>query len=300
MDNSSLPYLSRIAASLEKLTGGSAVKSQNDVLATIAKSIGVSATIETAGNANAAEIADNLNKGLLTTVQEEQEGEPVDVVKSLLELMRTALVETMEKAFTITVQEEQGGETVEVKKSIFEVMKNEMVLQLRDALTVEVSVDNTTVRKGVAQLLNEQNAKIVTIDTTLGNIKTDLDGIKGSLDGTTAGGVAAKLDAINNSLSGVSSNLSNIQTNTANTASRLLDSHSTSVADRLAGIGTDTDLIRSHTNQIEGETELIRQYVDGVEGKLDSLIYNTRNVDGIGNDTDVIRQKVTSIDNKVQ
>ena len=142
MDNAALPYLSKIANALEKLTGGGSAKNQGDALAAIAKSINVSANsesvINTEGNANTKAIGEKLDKGLLTT---EQVGSSA-VVKSLLELLRTAVVSELHSRFSVTVTE-----------------------------------NNATVEKSLAQLINEQNTILSSMVTALSTMGQTISGI---------------------------------------------------------------------------------------------------------------------------
>jgi len=139
-----LPYLKEIADALKKIAGGSGEKTQNDALATIAKNIGASTIQEThvnmAGNANTKDIGEKLDKGLLVSVQDGSTA----VIKSVVTVLKEALVEAF-----------------------------------RECLTVEVTENNNTVRKGVAQLLTE--------------LVSHQENIEKALDGTNASGVARRI-----------------------------------------------------------------------------------------------------------
>jgi len=116
MDSAALPYLKKIADALKGLKSIGALGGGSTVSGTISLS-----------GLNLSGIADKLEAGLLATVTEEEGGEEVEVIKSVIDVLRDALNDTLHKANFITVEEEgQGGQTVEVEKSVFEVIKDDI------------------------------------------------------------------------------------------------------------------------------------------------------------------------------
>lgn len=232
MDNASLPYLSRIANAVEKLTGGGGANAQAAALAAIAKSISVSvnseSTINTEGNKNTAAIAEHLDKGLLTSVQDGSS----TIIKSLLELLRTALVDELHADMTVTVQEQQGGQTVNVEKSVFEVMKDQIVKAIHDELTTTIEINNTPTEVNIAYLLS---------------------------------GIMTANQAIATALSGLGTALTSIQTNTANTAARLLDGNNTPAGSILAQIQGNTGSTYTDVHTITGDIHDTNGIKDDIE-----------------------------------
>ena len=168
--NALLPYLKQIADALSS-SAKNGSKKRDEELTSIAKNINAATVtnnnVSMAGNENTKAIGATLEKGLL-----------------------------------LTVEEEQGGETVQVVKSVFQVIMDSILAKMEDALFVKVTENNQQVRKSLAQLVLEHDAEIVNIrkaldgttangigakvaaiDTKIGTMNTTLDGIKTAQEG---------------------------------------------------------------------------------------------------------------------
>ena len=143
---------------------------------------------------------------------------------------------------------------------------------LKKAFIVEVTENNTTVEKGVAELLKEQLVKLTSINTALGLINTSIGTVATKVETgdanivaalTGQNGIASLLTAGNTSLSNIDNNTQNI---TVSVTASLDDSRIVSaiedVDDRLvSAIGGDNvaDILKS--------TEL---GVASIDGKIPS------------------------------
>ena len=296
MATSELQYLKEIADHLKRMAG----KDNSDTAKAIAQmSIQQTKIDMSTGNqmnVNLENVTDKLDKGLLATVEEEQGGQTVEVVKSLLELMRTALVKVIHDAFTVTVTEDDA----QVEKSMAQLLyeQNAELTNIRKAL------DGTT-QNGIG-------AKIAHMDTTLGDIKTDqdaiktaLEGIDDSLDGTTTGGVADKLNDINTSLGGVSTNVASMASDTSVIRSDIGTGNSS--------IRYNVDLIQSSLGSlVVSDSSTVMEQLVAMKGHLNNIsssvattnnkkitqYLNEINQDLQGDQTGTIYTHVKSIDTK--
>lgn len=161
-----------------------------------------------------------------------------------------------------------------VIKSVFEVLKDALV----EALTVEVIENNTAVRKGIAQLINEQNTILSDIISGQSTTNTTLQAVR---------------------------------TATENTAARLLDSQAVPIANDVEAIKTELAYQGTAVREIKQHLSPAYESIDNISQKLKDIRTNTgstatntqlTNVNVVSADRKLadIYTKVSSIDTKIQ
>lgn len=268
-----LPYLKQIAEALIS-RNKEGDKKGNEALSSIEKTISVSTAKQTStaaeGNANTSAIGATLEKGLLLTVEEEQGGETVQVVKSVFQVIMDSILAKMEDALFVTVTENNQ----QVRKSLAQLVleHNAEIVNIRKAL------DGTTAN-GIGAKVAAIDTKIGTMNTTLDGIKTAQEGIEDALDGTTTGGVADKLNDIDNAISGIAQDVESIDTNigtmntnlnTVNTRLGSMYTFQRNTMNNTADIKTNTDNIQV-TASLD-DTDIVDK-LDDIEYTLEHDIY---------------------------
>lgn len=228
--NALLPYLKQIADALMS-RNKEGDKKGNEALSSIEKTISVSTAKQTStaaeGNANTSAIGATLEKGLL-----------------------------------LTVEEEQGGETVQVVKSVFQVIMDSILAKMEDALFVTVTENNQQVRKSLAQLMHDISTALGTTNTTLASINTNT-----SRTASRLSTVNENLGTTNNLLGDIESNTDNIHVTAELDDSGIIDAlkgnNQRSVVDAiiyadnysvLSDIKDNTDSIENHVASIDSKT----------------------------------------------
>lgn len=242
-----LPYLKQIAEALIS-RNKEGDKKGNEALSSIEKTISVSTAKQTSaaaeGNANTSAIGATLEKGLL-----------------------------------LTVEEEQGGETVQVVKSVFQVIMDSILAKMEDALFVTVTENNQQVRKSLAQLVLEHDVKIAAIDTKLGYIRAAQEHISDALyddSGATTITVLTKLADVVNKLDTIGTNIGS-----GNNTLSSIDTRLETANDTLDKIDDNTQNIQvtAYVSPSEITDAIDDSYVSNIFSKISDIKDKVQSID---------------------